>query len=264
METLGIRPRRLGAALLAFGAVGVALAIAGSVVLSVAVVSTAGLNDRLEGSRTELVAALERAQTSIGHAADTTENIGSTLDATQATLATSSQTLTTLADASDTLANALLAISILGSQPFAAAGQQFQSLASQVRAYSDHATQLSTSLQQNVADTQTTATDLRSLQASLGDVATKLDGMEVGTITTTLLLGLLLLLALTVWLAVGAIGVAFVGFRIRRRAIEPVALGGPATAGPDDGDETELIRPASDEPATPAGPHGSPDRGPGR
>jgi hypothetical protein len=260
METLGIRPRRLGAALLAFGAVGVALAIAGSVVLSIAVVSTAGLNDRLEGSRTELVAALERAQTSIGHAADTTENIGSTLDATQATLATSSQTLTALADASDTLANALLAVSILGSQPFAAAGQQFQSLASQVRTYSEHATQLSTSLKQNVTDTQTTATDLRSLQASLGDVATKLDGMEVGTITTALLLGLLLLLALTVWLAVGAIGVAFVGFRIRRRAIEPVALGGPATA-PDDGDVTEVIRPAGDQLASPPGP---PDPGPGR
>lgn len=260
MEILGIHPRRLGAALLAFGAVGVALAIVGSLVLTVAAVSTAGLNDRLEGSRVELVASLEHAQAAIGHAADTTENIGSTLDQTQATLATSSQTLTTLADASETLGSALLAISILGSQPFAAAGQQFKSLASQVRAYADHAAGLSASLQQNVQDTQTTATDLRNLQASLGDVATKLEGMEVGTITTALLLGLLLMLALTVWLAVGAVGVAVVGYRIRRRAIEPVALGAPSIAVPGDGDVTEIIRPEPDGPATPPGPQ---DRGPG-
>ena len=255
MEILGIRPRRLGAALLVFGSIGVALAIAGALVLLIAVGATAGLNDRLEGSRVELVASLQQAQVSAGHAADTTENIGSTLGATQATLATSSKTLTTLADASDSLANALLAVSILGSQPFASAGQQFQSLATQVRAYSEHATQLSASLQQNAQDMGTTADDLRSLEARLGDVATKLDGMEVGTITTALLLGLLLLLALTVWLAAGALCVAVLGYRIRLRAAEPVVIEAPAIIVTDH-DVTETIATTADEPQRPLGPPG--------
>lgn len=257
MEILGIHPRRLGSALLVFGAVGVALAIVGSLVLLVAVSSTAGLNDRLDGSRTELVASLQQAQVSIGHAADTSENIGATLSATQETLATSSKTLSTFADASDNLANGLLAVSIFGSQPFAAAGRQFQSLASQVRAYGEHATQLSASLGQNAQDMQTTADDLRSLEAKLGEVATKLDGMQVGTLTTALLLGLLLMLALTAWLAIGAIGVAFVGYRIRLRATAPLVVEAPAIIVPGDSDVTEIIAPRADDPRDRLGP---PDR----
>ncbi|HYM82940.1 MAG TPA: hypothetical protein VEY67_02160 [Candidatus Dormibacteraeota bacterium] len=253
MEILGLDPRRLGSALLVFGAVGVALAVVGAVALLSSAIATASLDADLEGSRVQLVASLQRAELALGAAGDTTDHVGATLDSTRSVLSDSSRTLGTLGDASDSLASALGAVSLLGSQPFASAATDFRSLATQVRAYADHATQLSSGLTQNVSDMRTITSDLRDLQGRLGQVSTSLDALQAGTILTTLLVGLVLLLALTVWLAIGALACAIVGYRIRLRAVEPIVVEARAVIIPDRAatEVVEIAAPSEGRPRRP-------------
>ncbi len=216
MELIGVQPRRAGTALLAFGSAGAVLTVICAIVLLVATVMTASLGGSLEQSRTDLVASLQRAEVSIGHAADTTEHVASTLGSTQTVLTDSAATLGSLADATGALATSLAAISILGNQPFAAAAASFRALSDQLRSYAGHAQQLAADLATNATDLTTITADLRDLQTRLGQTADRLAGLDVGGLVTALAAGLGLLVLTALWLTAGALGLAWAGHRIRR------------------------------------------------
>lgn len=118
------------------------------------------------------------------------------------------------------------AFSILGSQPFGPAATDFRALSGRLRTLAGDATTLSSELGQDGADLSTIVADLQDLRARLQAVSSQLDGLDPRTVASTLLWALVMLLGLTIWLGVGALACAWIGWRIRRSAVGPAALDG--------------------------------------
>jgi hypothetical protein len=208
--------------MLVFGLAG--MVIAG--IVAVALVSGAfvarNLDDRLAADQVRLSQSLSRLSTTMTSLAGTTDNAGTTLLTTAQTLDDAELVLASATDALNALADAL-DISILGNQPFLGASQRTAALAQTVASFQGRASALALNLQQNAADVDDIAEQVRALQVDVNDLATRVaDFDRIGELVSLLIGGIILCALLTAWVAVAAAFCAWAGWRLRRAASAPV------------------------------------------
>lgn len=218
MDRLGIAPRRLGTALLAFGLVGLVLAavVAGGLIAGAA--AARNLDERLDADQARLVELLDRLVATVDRAAVTTDNAGRTLAATGQTVDSAGAMLDSLAAVADELAGSL-DFTILGQRPLAGAARQFGAFAEEVRVLDVSVDQLSASLETNAGDTAAMAADIERLSGQVDGIAERIASFDrTSELVDLLVAGSFLLGLLVAWLAVAAGFTAWVGWRLRRSA----------------------------------------------
>ena len=215
------RRRRLGAALLAFGAVGLALVVAaGALVLG----SLSAVNDAATGferQRLEIVAMLGPASSALSNAATSASNAGTSLSETSAAASQAAQLTTRLAESFEGLAS-LGSFEIFGARPFGQLSGQFAAVGIEARALSADLATTAQLMTQNIADSQAVAADLRALAAQLdrleASLGTSSGGVTGANASLPVDLARIVLLGLLAWLAVPALASLWVGGRLLRPA----------------------------------------------
>lgn len=226
--------RRLGTALIWFGAVGLALLVSLAIIVGLSLGGLSRAVTNLAGQRDEAIALLEPAAMALDEAASSAADAGSSLTSASAAARRGAALMTQLADAFDGLA-LLGSFDILGTRPFGALTGRFTGVATEARGLSVDLTSTAGALDANVIDSATVATDLRVLADQLGRLRASVLGAEAAATaadpeTTGMLLraALAVVLGVIAWLAVPAIAAIELGRRWRR---VPDAIGGPEIEG---------------------------------
>lgn len=215
------RRRRIGFALLAFGASGLALVVAATLLVLASFSAIEDATTGFERQRAEVVSLLGPASAAMSDAATSASNASASLAETGAAAARGAQLTARLADSFDSLAT-LGSFEVLGSRPFASVAGQFAAAGADARALSTDLATTAASMQTNVADSEAVAADLRALadrldrlRTGLGDPAGATEGAPPSA-RTTLGIAQLVLVGLLAWLAVPALGSLWLGWRFAR------------------------------------------------
>jgi hypothetical protein len=213
--------RRLGSALIGFGAIGLALLVALAILVGLSLDGLGRAATDLAQQRAQAIAMLEPAAAALDKAATSAANAGSSLTSAGAAARRASELTTRLAGAFDGLA-LLGSFEILGARPFGALTGEFASVASEARVLSADLETTAGALDSNVADSAAVAADLRALADQLERLRTAVEGDDAAPATDAVTAGTLLrvalgvILALLAWLAVPAIAAIELGRRWRR------------------------------------------------
>jgi hypothetical protein len=224
--------RRLGTALLAFGAVGLALLIAVAVLVGVSLDGLGRTATDLARQRDEATALLAPAAAALDEAAGSAEHAGTSLVSAAGAARRAADLMNRLAGAFDGLAT-LGSFDLFGTRPFGAVSGEFSGVATEARALSGDLGTTAAALDANVADSSSVATSLRALADQLDRLRDSVqDGdapaTDPGSAGMLLRVALIVILALLAWLSVPAIAAIEIGRRWRR---SPQPLGEPAIKG---------------------------------
>jgi tetrahydromethanopterin S-methyltransferase subunit B len=215
MELLGLQPRRVGTAMVWFGALGVVLAGVIAVSLVGTAIAARDLDERLVADQARLAETVDELATTTGSVATSLDNASATIEASSTAVLHARDVLDELAATSDELASSLN-ISILGNQPFAGAAARFRDLAERVRVFRDDATVIAERLATNAEDMDALSVRVDAMEARLADYAERIAGStRIGAIGTWIAFGVLLGGLLAAWLAIAAAACAWVGWRLR-------------------------------------------------
>jgi hypothetical protein len=129
--SLGLRGglRRLATGLIAYGVVGLAVALLGLVALGWTGGRVAGLADTVDAEATQLVLTLDRTADALRDAGTSATAFATTLDRTPPSVRQAAQTIRDLQPSLETIGIQLDSISILGTQPLAGPAQLFSAMA---------------------------------------------------------------------------------------------------------------------------------------
>lgn len=214
--------RRLGSALLVFGAVGLALLVTLALVIGLSLGGLSRAVTNLAAQRDEAIAMLEPAAAALDEAATSAEHAGTSLSSAGGAARQAAELMNQLAGAFDGLAQ-LGSFDVLGARPFGGLTGQFSGVAGQARDLSATLSTTAAALDANVTDSATVAKDLRTLADQLAKLRDSAIGTEAAaTATDPETTGVLLRMALGVvlgviaWLAVPAMVAIEIGRRWRR------------------------------------------------
>jgi hypothetical protein len=231
------RRRRLGIGLLAFGISGLVLVAAAAVLVLGSLSAVDDAATGFERQRAEIVAMLDPAAAALSDAATSAANAGSSLTEASAASRRAADLTSRLATSFEGMAS-LGSFEIFGTRPFAGVASQFTSVATESRTLSTSLAATADALAQNVADSQSVATDLRDLAGRLRQLEAGLQpssGGATGGIGSgaSLPIGLarLVLLGLLAWFAIPAGASTWLGWRLARRGGLPSrgsSVGAPA------------------------------------
>jgi phage-related minor tail protein len=208
--------RRLGAVVLAYGALGLLL--------------FGGLFVGLFLAGSVLSDAPERAGAAIARVVSVLDSTGRTLAAFEESLGGAETTLTTSAQTVDgaaaaltgagssltDISTALTAFSILGASPLAGVGASVGALAGQVSSIGQQIGSLSDALSTNAADLVEVRRALGGLRADLADLQSALVSLDLAGFGRLVGLVRWAMLAVVAWLAVGSAILVWFGIRLRR------------------------------------------------
>ena len=215
--------RRLGSALIGFGATGLVLLVTLAILVALSLDGLGRAATDLATQRAEAMAMLEPAAAALDEAATRAANAGASLTSAGAAARRAADLTSQLAGAFDGLAQ-LGSFEILGARPFGDLTGQFTGVAAEARALSTDLTTTGGALDANVADSTAVAADLRALADQLGrlrDAAAasgSAPATDPATAGTLVRLTLFVILALLAWLAVPAIVSIEIGRRWRRES----------------------------------------------
>ena len=134
---------------------------------------------------------------------------------TSQTVASASAVLGELAGVAEELSTSL-DVSILGQRPLTGAAQRFGELAVAVEGIQDDTDRLAANLGANAVDVTELAAEISRLGVRLDVLTSRVESFDrTGEITGLLVAGIGLIGLLVGWLAVGAVGCAWVGWRLR-------------------------------------------------
>jgi hypothetical protein len=209
--------RRIGAGLIAFGVVGLALI---ALVVALVLGPLGSLGDAAGGfdrQRAQLLELLEPATQTLDHAGTSAANAGVSLGQAAVAARDAAGLTLQLADAADKLAQ-LGSVDVLGTRPFSDAAGSFAELATRSRTLSTNLMTTADSVTSNVSDTAGAASDLHTLARQLDGLRSSL-GPTGGTslsASTAFDLMRIVLVGLLAWLAVPAIVAIALGVRLVR------------------------------------------------
>jgi hypothetical protein len=209
--------------MLAFGIVGLALALLVAVTLVAGANAARSLDERIVAGQDRIAASLTRLTLTMDSVATSTDHGSTTLAASRDSVAHAVDVLGELSGTSDSLASAL-DVTILGQQPFSAAATQLREMATRVRTFQDDATRLAADLDQDSSDATQIANEVRDMRSQVAELAGGVSGLTGARDVVSFALGGIVLAGLlTAWTAVLAGAIAWAGLRLRR-------LGGLAAA----------------------------------
>lgn len=215
--------RRLGTALLGFGAVGLALLAGLAILVALSLDGLGRAASDLARQRAEAIAMLEPAAAALDRAATSAANAGTSLTTASAAARRAADLTTRLAGAFDGLA-LLGSFEVLGARPFGSLSGEFASVATEARGLSADLATTAGALDANVGDSTAVAVNLRAIADQLERLQGSVDGnggapaTDPATAGTQLRAAMAIIIALLAWLAVPAIAAIEVGRRWRRVA----------------------------------------------
>jgi len=215
------RRRRQGLALIAFGAVGLAILLVLGIIVIGPLRGLGSAATSLDDQRTRVAELLPAAADALDSAATAASNAGTSLHSSGQSARDGASLLVRLASAMEGMSDASR-VSILGNQPFASLSDELAAVATQSRALATDLETTADGLDANVADSEATAARFRELGGQLdrlrleleasGAASTAQSGGLQGLGTQVAILSVVLL-ALLVWLAVPAMAAIWVGWR---------------------------------------------------
>lgn len=232
MEWLGVDRRRLGTAMLAFGLVGLLLAVVVGGALVAGGIAARNLDDRIAAAQDRIGASLTRLTLTMDSVAMSIDNASTTLQTSRDGVAHAGDALSQVADTSDSLAGALN-VTILGQQPFTGTVAKLQDLSGKVRVFQQDAVKLAANLDQNATDATQIASQVSDMRSQVAELAAAVTGFASTRDVVALVVGGIVLAGLlTVWTAILAGWIAWAGLRLRRVAHAPAAApSAPPAAG---------------------------------
>jgi hypothetical protein len=230
--------RRLSVGLIAYGSIGIIVALIGLVAFVWSLGRLNGAADQIDGTIQDLATTIHRTSDTLSDAAATADSVGVTLDATAATVSQAAATVSAMGPTLTALESSFRDFGILGQHPLAAAADVVATLTTNLAGLDDRLQDVSTSLAAQDALTANSAS-LAALSTSLDDLAVRLENGGIqSTIADFRVVLTIVLLMFVAWSAIPAAGALILGLWLRRE-VGP-ADGPPpkavvrAGAGPDD------------------------------
>lgn len=219
---------RLARGLIAYGVIGLILAVLTSLAVVVAIGRLGAVGDAVGGSADELGTVLERTATVLDDASRSTQSIDATIDASSGALTTAAADLRAIDPQLRDIENRANAIDILGSQPLAPIAGLFGRIAGQLVDLDIQLDRVAASLGSNRAALTANGTSLAALAAETRQLAQRIAPDAVArAIADARWFAIALLAVVATGLALPAIGALVLGWWLRR---ELVRAAGPTPA----------------------------------
>jgi hypothetical protein len=219
--------RRLARILIGYGVVGLLVAAISLVALAIGIGRINGVSDRLGGDIGGLSRTLDRTSAVLEKAATTAQGFGATVDGTTGALETVGRDIDSIVPRLQSIADQTSSLSILGTQPLAAAGGLFRDIATQLTDVRTQLTTMSARLTTNRAALDANATSLTDLATETRTLSDRLGGDSLVGAVDDLRVVLVILLGIgALGAAVPAVGALLLGIWILRETAEV-----PAGAG---------------------------------
>jgi hypothetical protein len=211
----GLRRLRIG--LLAYGSVGLLLALVGLAALVWVNGRMSALAERVDAEVGQLADAIESSATALKDAGASATSFTTTLERTPPSVRQAAVTVRNLRPSLRDLETQLSAINILGSQPFGRAAALFGTMATDLEGLDTQLDLIATDLEGNRGALAANARSLDALGTRLAAQAARLrSGMVQDGVEDVRALLLLALVAFLAWTAVPAVGALALGWWLRR------------------------------------------------
>jgi hypothetical protein len=211
----GLRRLRIG--LLAYGSVGLLLALVGLAALVWVNGRMSALAERVDAEVGQLADAIESSATALKDAGASATSFTTTLERTPPSVRQAAVTVRNLRPSLRDLETQLSAINILGSQPFGRAAALFGTMATDLEGLDTQLDLIATDLEGNRGALVANARSLDALGTRLAAQAARLrSGMVHDGVEDVRALLLLALVAFLAWTAVPAVGALALGWWLRR------------------------------------------------
>jgi len=211
----GLRRLRIG--LLAYGSVGLLLALVGLAALVWVNGRMSALAERVDAEVGQLADAIESSATALKDAGASATSFTTTLERTPPSVRQAAVTVRNLRPSLRDLETQLSAINILGSQPFGRAAALFGTMATDLEGLDTQLDLIATDLEGNRGALAANARSLDALGTRLAAQAARLrSGMVHDGVEDVRALLLLALVAFLAWTAVPAMGALALGWWLRR------------------------------------------------
>jgi hypothetical protein len=213
----GRRLRRLSQALVAYGIVGLLIALLAVIGLIVGVARVNGFADRFGGDVGGMARTLERTSDVLDKAATTATSFGTTIDGTTTALGTVGGDLDSIVPRLQQIADQTSTISILGANPLASVSGLIRDIATQLGDVRGQLSAIATSLATNRSALVANADSLGALSTETRALAGSLNGASlVAAIDDLRVLLVVVLGVATIGAAVPAAGALMLGLWLRR------------------------------------------------
>jgi hypothetical protein len=214
----GLGRRRLTTALLAYGIVGLILAVAGLIALAWVGGRVAGVTDRVQTQVGDVIDVLDRTSQALRDAASSATSFSATLERTPPAVRQTAQAIADLRGNLRAIEDQFGRIDILGSRPLGNVAGQFGQMATDLDGLDTRLGTIAADLEGNRDALHTNSTSLTALADRLAGVAAdargSVDDNGVGDLPVIIVvLGMLLV----GWTAVPSVGALWFGLWLRRR-----------------------------------------------
>ena len=209
--------RRLATGLLAYGAVGLLIALIAAIALVWAGTRLSSLGTQVETRMSDVVGTLERTSTALRDAGTTATSFGVTLERTPPVVRQTAQTVADLRTDLRAVENQLAQVQILGSRPLATVAEGFGRMATNLDGLDEQLELIAADMESNRTALLENASSLGALGDRLGTVAEDLEASTVAQGLGDLSASLTVLsLVMLVWIAIPAVGALWLGWWLRR------------------------------------------------
>jgi hypothetical protein len=209
--------RRLATGLIAYGVIGLALAVVGLIALVWVGGRVTAITDRVSTQVESSIATLDRAARALGDAGSTAGSFAVTLERTPPVVRQAAATVGNLQTELRSVEQQLDSVAILGSRPLAGAARPFGQMAADIEGLDTRLGLIATDLEDNKAALLDNADSLRASATQVEQLA---DDLRAGVVESSLAdVGLILtvmFLLLVAWAALPAAGALGVGLWLRR------------------------------------------------
>jgi uncharacterized protein YukE len=215
---MGLGRRRLTTALLAYGIVGVSLAVAGLITLAWVGGRVAGVTDRVQAQVADVIDVLDRTSSALRDAASSATSFSTTLERTPPAVRQTAQAIADLRGNLRDIEDQFGRIDILGSRPLGNVAGQFGQMATDLDGLDTRLGAIAADLDANRDALRTNSTSLQALADRLAGVAADARGGATGTGLGDLPAIIVVLGVLLVgWTALPSVGALWLGLWLRRR-----------------------------------------------
>ncbi|MGZ9161162.1 MAG: hypothetical protein ACXW4T_08335 [Candidatus Limnocylindrales bacterium] len=209
--------RRLSVGLIAYGAIGLAIALVGLVGLLYVAGRVGDLADRATTQVESLIATIDSSATVLDDAGASARSFAVTLERTPPTVRQAAQTVGSMQVNLRDIAGQLAAVAILGSRPLAGTAARFGEMATNLEGLDTRLSLIASDLEQNRDKLLANAGSLTTLGERLDTIAAELragfvsDSLADLTVVPMVVIGLLV-----VWGLAPAVGALALGLWLRR------------------------------------------------
>ncbi len=204
--------------MLVFGLIGLVLSGIVAAALVAGAYAARDLDEQIVAAQDKAGASLTRLTLTMDSVATSIDNASTTLGTSRDGVVHATEVLSQLADTTSSLASAL-DISILGQQPFTGTITKLKDLEAKIRVFQDDATKLAANLDQNASDVTMIASQVRDMRSQVAELAGAVTSFARTRQVVSLAVGGIALGGLlTLWQAILATAIAWMGWRLRRVA----------------------------------------------